>query len=142
MKKILLSAAILAFAATGVFAQNTTSVPQTTVSRQATSPRTEARKAMRANRTPEDIARLKMQRLDKIVTLTDAQKEKAEAIYLKEAQAHKERMTQRSETEKQINALLNKDQVQKLDAVKKERMEKMRNREIRRSAPVKAQNAE
>ncbi|HET8573840.1 MAG TPA: hypothetical protein VFL76_08200 [Edaphocola sp.] len=141
MKKILLSAVVLAVAATGGFAQNKT-IPQTTVNRQATSQRLETRKIQRANRTPEDMARLKVQRLDKIVTLTDKQKQNAEAIYLKEAIAHKERMAQREETEKQINSLLDKDQIQKLDAAKKERLANMRNRQARRSVPVKTEKTE
>lgn len=142
MKKILLSAAMLAFVTTGGFAQNTTTSPQTAVNRQATSQRLEARRAQRANMTPEDMAKLKVQRLDKTVSLTADQKKNAEAIYLKEAIAHKERMAQREETEKQINALLDKNQIEKLDAAKKERMVNMRNREIRHSTPVQAQKAE
>jgi len=140
MKKILLSAAMLAFAATGGFAQNTTTTaPQTTVNRQATSQRLEARKVRQAKLSAEEMAKLKVQRLDKIVKLSDVQKQHAEAIYLKEAKAHKERMAQRQETQEQINSILEKDQIQKLDNAKKERLADMRSRSSKRSVPVKAE---
>lgn len=140
MKKILLSAAMLTLAATGGFAQNTTTTaPQTTVNRQATSQRLEARKGKQAKLSAEEMARLKVQRLDKIVKLSDAQKQNAEAIYLKEAKAHEERVAQRDETRKQINSILDKNQIEKLDSAQKERLANMRNRLTNRSVPVKAE---
>lgn len=137
MKKILLSAAMLAIAATGTFAQNTTTT-QTTVNRQANSKRLEARKAMRATRTPEQMAKMKVERLDKVVSLTDAQKQRAEVVYLKEAKMQKDRMALRKETQTEINSILDKDQLQKLETVKKERMDKMRTRAAKRAVPAKS----
>lgn len=64
---------MLAFASTVVATQNTTTALQTIGLQQATSQRLEGRKT-RANMTPEDMAKLKVQRLDKIVSLTDDQK--------------------------------------------------------------------
>lgn len=64
---------MLAFAITVVATQNTTTALQTIGLQQATSQRLEGRNT-RANMTPEEIVKLKVQRLDKIVSLTDDQK--------------------------------------------------------------------
>lgn len=93
---------------------------------------------MRATRTPEQMAKMKVERLDKVVSLTDAQKQRAEVVYLKEAKMQKDRMALRKETQTEINSILDKDQLQKLETVKKERMDKMRTRAAKRAVPAKS----
>ena len=41
-------------------------------------------------KSPEEVAKFRTDRLDKVVTLTDAQRTQVYSLYLKEAQANKE----------------------------------------------------
>jgi hypothetical protein len=98
-------------------------------------------------RDPEKTAELKVKRLDKQVTLTEEQKEKAKAIYLKTAQmrpsmdpAEKEKIAAARQEEKNaIDALLTAEQKQKLDAVAAER--KARQEEAAQRRAEMSQNA-
>jgi len=87
--------------------------------------------------TPEQIAAIKTNRLDKTVTLTDAQKQQVNSIYLEEAKASKERMAQRKETQKKVEAVLTKEQAQKFEAAQQKRMEQMRAMHAERKAKAK-----
>lgn len=135
MKKILLSAGviIIALAAGSSFAQQKTNTATTTQqSTQATS-RQEVRKAKMQNMTPEQMAQMRTDRINKDVNLTKDQEAKVHAIFLKEAQQNKGRMAERKATQEQLRAVLNKDQAQKLDEIKKERMNKMREQRTERT---------
>ena len=82
------------------------------------------RTEMRAQKmSPEQMAEKRTERLDKIVGLNADQKVKVHAIYLNQAKETQERMSVRKEDQKEIKSILSADQNQKLQEVKKERME-------------------
>lgn len=83
------------------------------------------------NKTPEQMAEQRTQRLDKIVSLTSDQKQKAHHIYLKQAKETKERMAVRKEDQKEIESILTAEQNQKMEEAKQQKMDRMKTRENR-----------
>lgn len=116
MKKIILMAGIALFTSTIGFAQSSGRViNRSTVKAQKV-----------GNFDPNQVADKRTERLDKIVSLTPEQKEKVRAIYLKDAENRKERVAANSNTQAEVESTLNDEQKHKLDEVKKQRMEKMK----------------
>lgn len=137
MKKILLSAAVIAVCAGSGFAQEKTINERPKQEVSANHSRAEMRKARVQKYTPEKIAAIKTERLNKAISLTDDQKKQVNSIYLGEAKQHKERMARRAATEKKIQSVLTNDQVQKYQTVKKERMVKMKQMRTSRKSATK-----
>jgi len=139
MKKILLVSGIALFSSATMFAQ------QQAVSAQQK--HVEASRVQRKQFTPEEMAKVKTARLDKIVSLQEAQKEKVYAIYLKEAEAAKGRAGRNDKVRTEIKSLLDESQNARLTAYQQERMDKVRQRlmrsqrdtslRMRSAAPVK-----
>lgn len=125
MKKILFVTGICLFSTFELLAQSNVELP-------ANQTQTQERTKERAQRSPDEIATMRTTRLDKIVELNEEQKTKIKAIFLKEAQENKGRAMQNKETHKAIESILTETQIEKLKAVKQERMERIKSRKAQR----------
>lgn len=134
MKKILLSAAVMLFAFGEVGAQSTKTAPQnqqpTTVNRS----RVQAKKMTHRQFDPEKVAKVKVERMDQMVQLSEAQKKATYAIYLKEAQELQGRMALKRETQKEVGAVLTPEQNEKLKQARIDRVSEMKARQKERRA--------
>jgi hypothetical protein len=134
MKKILLVCGIALFGPAALFAQTATPAAQVSKADRA--------QMHRKSFSPEQVAKAKTARLDKLVTLNDAQKQKVNAIFLKEAIDNKGRAAQHRQVQDEIKTVLTDDQKARLDEFQKERMERMKQRRMERGnlkpAPGKA----
>lgn len=133
MKKILFVSGLIFLGTVAAFAQeqqmNATQAPQNRVT---------LRKAERNSMSPEQRAEFQTKRLDKTVTLTEEQKARVKAVYLKEAQQNQDRVALRQSTQKEIKSILTTDQNQILEAANKEKMAKMRERRALHRSELKA----
>ena len=109
-----------------MFSTATMFAQQQTASAQQT--RVTSSHLQRKHLSPEEIAKVRTSRLDKVVSLQADQKDKVYAIYLKEAQAAKDRAARNDEARNEIKSVLNEEQNTRLTEYQKERMDKMRQR--------------
>lgn len=128
MKKVILGALVMATIGVGnVMAQNTKT--NKTVKPQS---RVEARQNKMNQMTPEKISEIKTARLDRIVGLSPDQKKSVAAAYLMTAKQHQGRVAERKKTRDEVNSILDKDQLIKLNDHNQERMAQMKYRNFKR----------
>lgn len=119
MKKVMLGAAVILIATGGLFAQK----KETDQNRKRGTSRVEMQNQRQTRLTPEEIAKIKVERMDKAVQLSATQKADLETIYLDDATKNKERMAQRQQTNQKVRAVLTTDQIEVLDASKQKTYE-------------------
>jgi protein CpxP len=83
-------------------------------------------------KSPEEMAGIKTNRLDKTVTLSNEQRAKVYNIYLQEAKDHQNRATERAQIQKQLAEVLDADQVKKMEAAAAERRQMAQKRAVER----------
>ncbi|WP_118972755.1 hypothetical protein [Taibaiella koreensis] len=123
MKKILFVAGIALTSLSVAFAQEMKQDQKMAPAKQD-----RATEAAAVKRSPERMAQHRVERLDKELTLSADQKQKLNALFVKEATADNGRAIQRKETETQLKAILTPEQNQKYEAVKADRQKMMMQR--------------
>lgn len=120
MKKVFLLAGVVVVGLGTLWAQDK---KQTT----PTQPATQTVRATHSlqEKDPQIIAERKTARLEKEIGLTTEQKEKAYNVFLKDAEAGRERASLRQETNEQIKAILTPEQTAQFEARQKSRKEVM-----------------
>jgi protein CpxP len=83
-------------------------------------------------KSPEEMAGIKTNRLDKTVTLSNEQRAKVYNIYLQEAKDHQNRAAERAQIQKQLAEVLDADQVKKMEAAAAERRQMAQKRAVER----------
>ncbi len=122
MKKILFVAGIAVIGFSAAFAQDIKQSTKTASSSEVKQSRvTEGAGARKAD--PQTIAQRKTERLNKELSFTEAQKQKVQAVFLKEAQETNGRAALRKETEDQLKAIFTAEQNQKYEAMKESRQQ-------------------
>lgn len=139
MKKALIVAGVALAGFTAAFAQD---IKQKPAAQAQAAPTTHMRavdidKATRRVE-PETIAQRKADRLDKELSFSAEQKQKVQALFLKEAQENKGRARYNKETDEQLKAIFTAEQRQKYETMKNQRKQEITERAVQsRAADLK-----